>query len=324
MHAHVHYDPLWWIGFNLAILGLLALDLGVFHRRNATMGVRESLAWTVIWIAVAMAFNYGIIYPSFGGEKSMEFLTGYVIEKALSVDNLFVFLVLFQFFRVPDAYQHRILFWGILGALIMRAGFIFGGIALIEHFHFLIYVFGFFLIWTGYKVGSGGNEEPDPMSNPMVRLVKRFLPVTRDFVGGKFLVRRNKMVVATPLLLVLVAVETTDLIFAVDSIPAIIAITNDEFIVYTSNVFAILGLRSLYFALAAIMKLFRYLKYGLAFILVFVGVKMVLSDIFKIPIPYALGMVIAALGISIGVSLIRPDETAEVHSADEAAAKPVE
>ncbi len=295
---------MWWLGFVLAVLAMLALDLGVFHRRNQVMGVRHSLAWTVIWIAVAMSFNYGIIYPNFGGEKSMEFLTGYVIEKALSVDNLFVFLVLFQYFRVPELYQHRILFWGIIGALVMRALFIFGGTALIDNFHFLIYVFGGFLIWTGIKVGMGGNDEPDPMANPMVRLVKRVLPVTKDFVGDKFIVRRNRMVLATPLLLVLVAVETTDLIFAVDSIPAIIAITNDEFIIFTSNVFAILGLRSLYFALAAIMKLFRYLKYGLAFILVFVGIKMLIADFYKLPIPVALGIVIAALGISIGVSLM--------------------
>jgi len=319
MHPHVHYDPIWWIGFNLAILAMLALDLGVFHRKNETLSVRHSLAWTLIWIAVSMAFNYGIVYPVFGGEKSMEFLTGYVIEKALSVDNLFVFLVLFQFFKVPDQLQHRILFWGILGALVMRAGFIFGGIALIDNFHFLIYLFGVFLIWTGYKVATGGSDEPDPMSNPMIKLVRKILPVTSDFHGGRFLIRRKNLFIATPMLLVLVAVETTDLLFAVDSIPAIIAITTDEFIVYTSNVFAILGLRSLYFALAAIMRLFRYLKYGLGFILIFVGAKMVLTDIYKVPIPIALAVVLGSLGLSIAVSLLRPAPAEEAVAASEPA-----
>lgn len=296
-----------WAGFNLFVLLMLAIDLGVFHRREHEVSVREALAWTAVWVALAMTFNV-VIYFWRGQEVALEFLTGYVIEKALSVDNIFVFLLIFTYFGVAPIHQHRVLFWGILGALVMRAMFIFAGVGLIQRFHWVIYVFGAFLIITGIKMAFQKDTKVHPERNPVVRLFKRFFPVTDRFEGGKFFVTENGRRLATPLFIVLLVVETTDLIFAVDSIPAILAITLDPFIVYTSNVFAILGLRALYFALAGIMQIFHYLHYGLSFVLVFVGVKMVLADFYKIPIAAALGVVAGAILASVIASLLMPKQ----------------
>ena len=286
---------------------MLAIDLGVFHRREHEVSVREALAWTAVWVALAMTFNV-VIYFWRGQEVALEFLTGYVIEKALSVDNIFVFLLIFTYFGVAPIHQHRVLFWGILGALVMRAMFIFAGVGLIQRFHWVIYVFGAFLVITGIKMAFQKDTKVHPERNPVVRLFKRFFPVTDRFEGGKFFVTENGRRLATPLFIVLLVVETTDLIFAVDSIPAILAITLDPFIVYTSNVFAILGLRALYFALAGIMQIFHYLHYGLSFVLVFVGVKMVLADFYKIPIAAALGVVAGAILASVIASLLMPKQ----------------
>lgn len=282
-----------WIGFNLFVLALLALDLGVFHRKAHSVSIKEATTWSVIWVSLAMIFNVGI-YFAWGEEKALEFLTGYVIEKSLSVDNLFIFLMIFQYFATPAEYQHRVLFWGILGALILRAIFIAAGSALLSHFHWMIYVFGAFLVFTGIKMLLQGEEKLDPQRNPVVRLFERWVPLTRDYHGQSFTVRTNGKLRATLLLLVLIVIETTDVIFAVDSIPAIFAVTQDPFIVYTSNVFAILGLRALYFMLAGVMQMFIYLKFGLSLVLCFVGAKMLLSEIYKIPIAGSL-LVIGAI-----------------------------
>ncbi|HEY1269587.1 MAG TPA: TerC family protein [Candidatus Binatia bacterium] len=294
--------PLLWIGFNLFVLAMLAVDLGVFHRKAHEVSVREALTWSGVWISLALLFNLGI-YHFWGSEKALEFLAGYLIEKSLSVDNIFVFLMIFSYFDVPARYQHRVLFWGILGALVMRAIFIAAGAALLSAFHWIIYVFGGFLIITGIKMLFAGDEKLEPEKNPAVRLLRRIMHVTSDYHGQRFTVRRDGRLYATPLLLVLVVVETTDVIFAVDSIPAIFAVTMDPFIVYTSNVFAILGLRALYFLLAGIMHMFRYLKVGLAFVLCFVGIKMLLVDLYKIPIGVSLGIVAGILAVSILFSL---------------------
>ena len=291
-----------WIGFNVFVLGMLALDLGVFHRKAHEVSLREALTWSVVWICLALLFNLGI-YHFWGSEKALEFLAGYLIEKSLSVDNIFVFLMIFSYFSVPALYQHRVLFWGILGALVMRAIFIAAGSALLSAFHWIIYIFGGFLIITGIKMFSAGDEKIEPEKNPAVRLLRRIMHVSSDYHGQRFFVRKDGRLYATPLLLVLVVVETTDVIFAVDSIPAIFAVTLDPFIVYTSNVFAILGLRALYFLLAGIMDMFRYLKVGLAFVLCFVGVKMLLVDFYKIPIGVSLGVVAGILAASILFSL---------------------
>lgn len=293
-----------WIGFNVFVLGMLALDLGVFHRKAHVVSFKEAGVWSAVWIALALVFNAGIWYV-FGPQKGMEFLTGYLIEKSLSVDNIFIFALIFGYFAVPQEYQHRVLFWGILGALVMRAAFIAAGAALIASFHWVIYVFGGFLILTGIKMAFTPDKGLEPEKNPVVRLVRRLLPVTRDYRGQRFVVRENGALAVTPLFLVLALVETTDLIFAVDSIPAIFAVTTDPFIVYTSNVFAILGLRSLYFLLAGVMAKFEYLKLGLAAILVFVGTKMAIVDLYKIPSPVSLGVVAGILALAIAASLLR-------------------
>ena len=292
-----------WIAFNVFVLGMLALDLGVFHRNAHKVSLREALTWSVLWISLALTFNLGIYY-FWGSEKALEFLAGYLIEKSLSVDNIFVFLLIFSYFSVPAMYQHRVLFWGILGALVMRAIFIAAGAALLTAFHWIIYVFGGFLIITGIKMLFAGDEKLEPEKNPAVRLLRRVMHITGDYHGQRFFVRNNGRLWATPLLLVLVVVETTDVIFAVDSIPAIFAITLDPFIVYTSNVFAILGLRALYFLLAGILDMFRYLKVGLSFVLCFVGVKMLLVDFYKIPIGISLGVVASILAASILFSMV--------------------
>lgn len=300
-------DNLWlWIGFNAFVLLMLALDLGVFHRKAHVVSFKESISWTVVWITLALLFNLGVAHYM-GDEKGLEFFTGYVIEKSLSVDNVFVFALLFSYFAVPAIYQHKVLFWGILGALIMRAIMIFLGAALIERFAWIIYVFGAFLILTGIKMIVKREEEIHPERNPLVRWFKKLMPVTNDYRGDRFFVRENGVRMATPLFVVLLLVEFSDLIFAVDSIPAIFAVTKDPFIVYTSNVFAILGLRSLYFALAGVMDKFHYLKIGLGVVLSFVGVKMLLGHTeWKIDTHVSLGVIVTVLAASVIVSLLRP------------------
>ena len=293
-----------WVGFNLFIVLMLALDLGVFHRHAHDVKMKEALTWTAVWISLAMVFNV-IIYYWKGQEVAMQFLAGYVIEKSLSVDNIFVFVLIFTYFHVPTKYQHKVLFWGILGALIMRAIFIGAGVALIEKFHWIIYVFGAFLVLTGIKMAINKGVKIDPEKNVVVKFFKKFFPVTNEYHGSKFWIKQGSKWVATPLFIVLILVEFTDLIFAVDSIPAILAITKDPFIVYTSNVFAILGLRSLYFALAGLMHLFTYLHYGLSAILIFVGVKMLLVDIYKIPIEFSLGFILFILGVTVAASVYK-------------------
>src|SRR5262245_13169310 len=298
--------PLWvWIGFTLFVLAMLALDLGVFHRKSHEVTIKEALAWSGVWVALALLFNLGVYYWR-GYESALEFLTGYLIEKSLSVDNIFVFMLIFSYFNVPPRYQHRVLFWGVLGALVMRAILIVLGISLIQHFHWVIYLFGAFLILTGVKMALEKDKEIHPERNPALRLFRRLAPVTDDYRGGTFFVKQGRRYFATPLFIALLAVETTDLIFAVDSIPAILAITLDPFIIYTSNVFAILGLRALYFALAGVMKLWRHLHYGLSAILVFIGAKMMLADFYRIPVGVALGAVAGILIISVIASMVFP------------------
>ena len=283
---------------------MLALDLGVFHRKAHEVQIKEALGWTAFWITLALLFNLGIYFWR-GPEPALEFLTGYLIEKALSVDNIFVFLLIFSYFDVPLLYQHKVLFWGILGALIMRALFIVMGITLIQKVHWVIYIFGGFLILTGIKIALQKEKEIRPERNPVLRIFREFMPVSERYENGKFFLKKEGRYLATPLFIVLLVVETTDIVFAVDSIPAILAITLDPFIVYTSNVFAILGLRALYFALAGLMQLFHRLHYGLAAILVFVGIKMLLADIYKIPIGVALGVVASLLLVSVIASVVQ-------------------
>jgi len=297
-------SPWLWIGFTLFVLAMLALDLGVFHRKTHEISVREALRSTAAWVALAGLFNLGLYY-FFGPERALEFLTGYVIEKALSVDNIFVFLVIFSTFAVPAKLQHRVLFWGVIGALVMRAIFIVLGAALLQQFHWVIYLFGGFLVFTGIKLLIQRADEIHPERNPLLRLFRRFIPSVGDYRGAHFTVVENGRRYATPLLLVLVVIETTDIVFAVDSIPAIFAVTTDPFIVYTSNIFAILGLRSLYFAIAGIMGKFHYLKVGLALVLVFFGVKMLLSGFYNFPILASLGVIVALLAGSVVASLLR-------------------
>ena len=292
---------LFWILFNAFVLLMLALDLGVFHRKSHDVSLREALTWTGVWIFLALVFN-GILYYWKGQQQALEFFTGYLVEKALSVDNIFVFIMIFSYFQVPSKYQHKVLFWGIIGALIMRIIFIFAGAALIQKFHFTIYIFGALLIYTGYKMFFHNNTKIEPDKNPVIRFFKRFMPVTPDLQGDKFFVKLDGKRFATPLFLVLILIETTDLIFAVDSIPAILAITQDQFIVYTSNVFAILGLRSLYFALAGVVNRFWLLSYGLAVVLVFVGIKMLMIDVYKIPIELSLAFIACIITLSVILS----------------------
>jgi len=298
-------SALLWTFFNLFVLGMLAIDLGIFHRKSHEVTVREALIWTCVWITLAMFFNL-FVYYYFDQEKALEFFTGYLIEKSLSVDNIFVIILIFSYFKVPSAYQHKVLFWGILGALVMRVIFILTGVELIHRFHWLIYIFGGFLIYTGIRMLTSDNLKIDPEKNPIVKLARRIMPITPSFEGDKFFIKQDGKTWATPLFLVVILIEATDLIFAVDSIPAILAISDDSFIVYTSNVFAILGLRSLYFALAGIEKYFVYLKYGLSTILVFVGVKMCLADLFKIPIEVSLIVIGFTLMIAMVTSRLFP------------------
>lgn len=303
-----------WVGFNLFVLALLALDLGVFHQKAHKVSIKEATIWSIVWITLSMLFNLGMYFfwdniaPASNysnSEAALAFFTGYLLEKSLSVDNIFIFVVIFSFFAVPAAYQHRVLFWGIIGALIMRGTLIVVGAALLKEFHWIIYIFGAFLIFTGIRMAIQRNEEVHPEHNPVVKLLRRVMPVTEKYEGEQFFVRRLGKIMATPLFLVLLVVETTDLIFAVDSIPAIFAVTDDPFIVYTSNVFAILGLRSLYFLLAGVVDKFYYLKLGLSAVLVFVGIKMVMADIYKIPIGISLAVIAGILTISVVASLRR-------------------
>ena len=301
------HNVYFWVLFNLFILALLALDLGVFTRPAHTIGFREALAWSSVWVALAAGFAV-LIYFWHGRVATLEFVTGYVIELSLSVDNLFVFLIIFRYFRVASEQQHRVLIYGILGALIMRGLFILAGVGLIRRFHWIIYFFGALLVYSGIKLFRQGDEQMDPGKNPVLRLFRRAVPITEDYVGGKFFVR-SQVLRATPLLVVLLVVETTDVLFAVDSIPAVLAITLNSFIVYTSNVFAILGLRSMYFALAGMMEIFHYLHYGLSIVLISVGAKMLLSHYYPIPTTVALGVVVAVLGVSVLASLVFPHRT---------------
>jgi tellurite resistance protein TerC len=299
----MHHSYFIWFGFVIFITAMLLLDLKVFQRKEHEILVKEALIWTAFWIALALLFNIGIFF-FMGHDSALEFLTGYLIEKSLSVDNLFVFLLIFSYFGVSPRHQHKVLFWGIIGAMIMRALFIFAGITLIQKLHWMIYVFGAFLVYIGIKLVLSKETEVHPEKNPVLRLFRRFIPVTKEYVGNNFFIKRAGKIVATPLLVVVIVVETTDVVFAVDSIPAILSITLDPFIVYTSNIFAILGLRALYFAIAGLMKLFRHLNYGLSIILVFVGVKMLISDYFNIPVPIALAVVAGVLATSIIASII--------------------
>ena len=288
--------------FNLFVLAMLALDLGVFHRRAHVVSLREATVWSVVWIALSLLFNLGVWYWR-GPVPALEFLTGYILEKSLSMDNVFVFAVIFTYMAVPAADQHKVLFWGVLGALVMRAAFIAAGVALISRFNWILYIFGAFLIFTGVRLFRHKHEEIHPERNPVVRLARRLFPVTKTYEGAAFFVRREGRRLATPLLLVLLMVETTDVLFATDSIPAVFAVTQDPFIVYTSNIFAILGLRALYFVLAGAITKFRYLRPGLSLILIFVGVKMLAVHYYKLPIALSLAIICGILGVAIGASL---------------------
>jgi tellurite resistance protein TerC len=286
-----------WVGFNLFILIMLVLDLGVFHRKAHAVTVREALTWTGVWVGLAFCFNV-FIYYYLGNDKAFEFFTGYVIEKSLSVDNIFVFIMIFSYFNVPAYAQHKVLFWGIAGALLMRIVFIMVGIEMIHQFHWLIYIFGGFLIITGMRFITRDEIKLDPDKNPVVRLVRKIFRVSPEFKGTNFFVRIDDKLWATPLFVVVILTEASDLIFAVDSIPAILAISDDSFIVYTSNVFAILGLRSLYFALAGVEKYFKHLKYGLAIVLIFVGIKMCITDWYKVPVEISLSFIVLTLSMT--------------------------
>lgn len=303
--------PWWaWVGFLGFITVMLALDLGVFNRKAHVVSLKGALAWCAVWFGLALAFNLLIalkLPETEASKPALEFFTGYIVELCLSVDNVFVFIVIFQYFRVEPKHQHRVLFWGILGAVVMRAIFIFAGISLINRFHWIIYVFGAFLVWTGIKLALPKKADGfEPEKNPTVKLARRFLPVTNHFEGGQFFTRVHGRRHATPMLLVLLIVETTDVMFALDSIPAVIAITHDPFIVFTSNIFAILGLRSLYFAVSGVMQLFRYLNIGLAVILCFVGFKMLVSHWVSVPIHLSLGIIGTVLAASILASVLIP------------------
>ncbi len=302
MELHSIGNPALWAGFLLFVLAMLALDLGVFHRRQHAVGLREALIWSAVWIGLALLFGAGVALR-FGADAGLEFLTGYVIEKALSIDNLFVFIVIFAAFGVTADRQHRVLFWG---ALALRGAFIAGGAAFLEAFHWAIYVFGGILVLTGGKLLARRKAEPHPERNPVTRLASRLLPLAPDGAVSGFLVRRGGRVLFTPLFLALLTVEVTDILFAVDSIPAVFAVTSDPFIVFTSNIFAVLGLRSLYFLPAGIMARFQHLKLGLAGVLLFVGAKMLLSQVLEIPVGLSLGVIAVILGLSVLASLLAP------------------
>ncbi|HRJ99410.1 MAG TPA: TerC family protein [Ignavibacteria bacterium] len=301
------HELILWVGFNVFILLMLALDLGVFQKKVHAVSVKEALIWSAVWILLAMIFNV-FIYFDMGEVKAVEFFTGYLIERSLSVDNIFVFVLLFSYFKVPAKYQHKVLFWGVLGALVLRAALIMLGVVLIHKFAWVIYIFGAFLVFTGFKMAMQSDDDIDPEKNIVIRLYRKFFPVTKDYHNGNFFITENGKKIATPLFVVLLATEFTDLVFAFDSIPAIFAITDDAFIIYTSNIFAILGLRAMYFALAGIIDKFHYLKIGLSMILIFIGFKMLIVDLYKIPIGYSLGVIALILILSVVFSLLKPKE----------------
>lgn len=300
-----HNEAWLWIPFVSMVAVALAVDLGIFNRKAHAPSTREAAVWTAVWIALALVFN-ALVYMWVGQQKALEFLAGYLVEKSLSVDNLFVFLMVFSYFSVPARFQHRVLFWGILGAVVIRGIFVAAGAALLSSFHWVAYLFGAFLVYTGLKMALGKERSVEPERNPIFRFVQRFLPVVPEYRGQAFFVREGGRRYATPLLLVLVFVELTDVVFAVDSVPAVFGVTSDAFIVYTSNIFAILGLRALYFLLAGIMPMFRYLKYALSMILAFVGAKMLLSDVYHVPVTVSLGVIFGLLAAAIVASLVVP------------------
>ncbi|MFO0548305.1 MAG: TerC family protein [Polyangiaceae bacterium] len=308
--------PLAWCGFIAFVLAMLALDLGVFHRKAHAVTMREAGTWSAVWVALALAFA-GLVHHKLGSRAAVEFVTGYLIEKSLSIDNVFVFVLVFASLGIPSIYQHRVLFWGVLSALVLRAAMIVGGAALIERFHWMLYVFGGFLVLTGIKLFMQRNEKPSLEDGVVMRLARRVLPTTQGLRGQSFLVRENGRLLATPLLLALLLVEFTDVIFAVDSIPAIFTVTTDPFIVFTSNVFAILGLRSLFFLLAGMVDRFAYLKVGLSVVLAFVGAKMLIAPVLKIPPVASLAVIIVVLAASVLASLRKPvDQPAVVSEAE--------
>lgn len=304
------YELILWVSFNAFILLMLALDLGVFQRKTHAVTVKEALIWSAVWVVLALAFNV-FVYYDFGKQKAIEFLTGYILEKSLSVDNIFVFVLLFSYFKVPSIYQHKVLFWGVLGALILRAILIAVGALMIAKFHWVIYVFGAFLVFTGFRMAKQNDEDIHPEDNFLIRFFKKLFPVTNEYHGEKFFVKLDGKKFATPLFIVLLAIEFTDLVFAFDSIPAIFAVTSDPFIVYTSNIFAILGLRSLYFALAGVIHKFHFLKIGLSMILIFIGMKMLIMDLYKIPTTYSLGVIAIVLTASVVLSILKPKQEEE-------------
>ncbi|HKB92177.1 MAG TPA: TerC family protein [Opitutaceae bacterium] len=309
--VQAHHLPLWaWGGFLFFVATMLSIDLGVFNRKAKEMTLGKALGWCAVWITLALGFN-GLVSWKLGGQAGLEFFTGYLIEICLSIDNIFVFILVFQYFRIPPALQHGVLFWGIIGAVIMRAVFIFAGITLLEHFHWIMYGFGAFLVFTGFKMAFSGDKKMDPEKNLAVRMFRKIFPVTSELHGKHFLVRQDGKLFATPLLIVLVIVETTDLVFALDSIPAVLAVTQKAFIVFTSNIFAILGLRALYFAISGVMKLFRYLGIGLAAVLIFIGIKMLSDDFYPIPITASLGVIAGIIAIAVVASLMNPKKDAQ-------------
>jgi tellurite resistance protein TerC len=296
-------DHLWaWIGFGAFVLGMLALDLGILNRKSREVSLKKALAWSAVWIGLALSFNTGI-YFWHGGEKALQFLTAYLVELSLSVDNLFVFLLVFGYFKVPAEYRHKALFWGILGALLMRAVFIAAGITLIAKFHWIVYLFGILLVASGIKMTLQKDKEIHPERNPVLKLFRRFMDVTPNYEGDRFFVKQDGRILASPLFVVVLILESADLVFAVDSVPAVLAVTPDPFVVFTSNVFAILGLRSMFFALDGVMKRFAYLQYGLSAVLVFVGAKMLLAGTYIIPTWVSLLFIVTILSVSILASL---------------------
>jgi len=315
----MNVEVLLWIVFHVVVGAMLAVDLGVFQRTPHKLSMREATIWSVVWIAAALLFNAGV-WALEGPQVGLEWLTAYLVEKALSVDNLFVFLVIFSYFAVPDHLQPRVLLWGVLGAVVMRASLILVGVTLVKLFHWVLYLFGALLVYTGWKLFRHREETVDPSQNPVLRAVRRRFPVTETYVGGRFFVRREGRLWVTPLLLVLVVIESTDLMFAIDSIPAVLAITHHMFTAYTSNIFAILGLRALFFVLAGIMDMFRYLKYGLSLVLVFIGLKMLAADFYKVPIGVSLAVVAAILAVSVLASVLIPAPKEAAQEAPEVSA----
>ncbi len=299
-----------WIVFGLVVIGLLALDLGIFQRKAHASGMKEAVALTAFYVVISLMFA-GMVYVWLGSDKSFEFLTAYIVEKSLSVDNLFVFIIIFSYFNVSLKYQHKVLFWGILGALITRGIFIFAGVTLIKLIHPLIYVFGAFLIYTSIKVIRGVDPEVNPEKNFILRHIGKYLPLKKDYIGGNFFIKENLKWFVTPLFIVLMVIESTDVMFATDSVPAVISITQDTFIVYTSNIFAILGLRALYFVISSTMTKFDYLNYGVGIVLAFIGVKMLTSEFYKIPTALSLIIVVSILTLSVAASLIWKKEETE-------------